>query len=105
MSTVVGTPIPFKEIEDGEYRYSGIARCMFHRGSVDRYTSYGWVQGEPSYVEVLDVVLFKVEHLTPWGFWMSLELVDDAEPLIKMDVAKAVEDDEDWQVVAEGYLR
>lgn len=104
MSTTATTPIEFTDIEDGEYRYSGVAQCIYHRGSMDRYSSYGWVQGEPSYVEVVDVVLFKVEHLTPWGFWMTLAMVDDAEPLVKLDAAKAVEADEDWQVVAVDFF-
>lgn len=101
MKTTSTAPILFREVEDGEYRYTGIAQCIYHRGSSDRYTSYGWVEGEPEYAEVVDVVLFKVEHLTPWGFWMTLIVdSDDAEALAKLDAAKAVEDDDDWQIEA-----
>lgn len=105
MKSTATTPIPFRKVEDGEYRYTGIAQGIYRRGSLDRYTSYGWVEGEPDYVEVVDVVLWKVEHLTPWGFWMTLIVdSDDAEALAKLDAAKAAEDDDDWQLEARGYF-
>ena len=98
MSTTSTTPIEFT-VEDGEYRYTGVAACIYHRGSHGQYTSHGWVQGDPPYVEAVDVVLFKVER-DCWGFWLKVEMTDEAEGLAKLDAVKCVNNDEDWQVKA-----
>lgn len=93
----ITTTVPFT-VEGSESEvYDGVARCKVTAATRDVYTSYGWVQGDPPEVEVLDVVIQKVTvilHGVP-GTWA----VDDDEGLErrKLEVRQRLEGNEQFE--------
>lgn len=83
------------EGSEGEV-YEGTTRCRVSPATRDSYTSYGWVQGDPPEVEILDVVIYCVT-VTVQGVTCELKYSDDGFRGLLPEVRKRLEGNADFE--------
>ena len=92
----ITTTVPFT-VEGSESEvYEGVARCKVTAATRDVYTSYGWVQGDPPEVEVLDVVIYSVT-VTLHGMPYELKYTEDGFPGLQLEVRQRLEGNEQFE--------
>lgn len=83
------------EGSEGEV-YEGTTRCRVSPATRDTYTSYGWVQGDPPEVEILDIVIYSVT-VTVQGLPFELKYSDDGFRGLHAEVRQRLEGNADFE--------
>lgn len=96
----ITTQVPFT-VEGSESEvYEGTARCRVTAATRDQYTAYGWGQGDPPEVEILDIVIYTV---TPIVQGIPLEckyIPDDGLGTLTQEVRERLEGNAEFEEAA-----